>query len=97
MRYIQRAKYFILIYSNCDELKINEFADSDFTRGPDDMKSTSTLCLNWLVERYHKNVWNRPQSTMQVELTAYYEIKIQAYDWWILFLGWTIWFYFQAH
>lgn len=42
MRYIQRTKDFMLLVSSCDELEIVGYADFDFARRSDDLKSTSS-------------------------------------------------------
>lgn len=41
MRYRQRTKDCMLMFSICDELEIVGFADCDFAGSPDDIKSTS--------------------------------------------------------
>lgn len=41
IRYFQRIKDFMLIYSNNDDLKIVKYFDYDFAGSPNDMKSTS--------------------------------------------------------
>lgn len=50
MSYLQRMKDFMLIYGNCDDLKIAECVDSDFVGSTNDMKSTSSYVFKLVGE-----------------------------------------------
>ena len=81
MRYLQRKKYYMLVYRKMENLEVLGYKDSDFAGCLDDLKSTSGYifmmaggAISW------KSVKQtlRASSTMQAEFIACYGASTQA-------------------
>lgn len=46
--------HFMLVYSNCDDLELVGYANSDFAGSVSDMKSTSGYVFKWPLRFYKK-------------------------------------------
>ncbi|XP_071722312.1 secreted RxLR effector protein 161-like [Rutidosis leptorrhynchoides] len=81
MRHLQRTKYFMLVYSRVEDLKVIGYSDADFASCSDDRKSTSGYifmmaggAISWKSTK-QTLITN---STMYAELVACYGASIQA-------------------
>ena len=59
LRYLQGTKYYMLIYSRSNKLKVIRYSDSDIAGCIDTRKSTLVTCLCLLKEPYHGKVQNK--------------------------------------